>query len=97
MATVQDKQTYWYQCDQIGAPLELTDQQFIRATALAEAHMAWYQVAGGNAKRSAGDILAIIVEAGLIEQEAKWSTTLRDIEAGGIRRKDTEVDHAANG
>jgi YD repeat-containing protein len=27
LATVQDQHTYWYQCDQIGAPLELTDQQ----------------------------------------------------------------------
>jgi RHS repeat-associated protein len=26
LASVQDQQTYWYQCDQIGAPLELTDQ-----------------------------------------------------------------------
>nr|WP_269632142.1 RHS repeat-associated core domain-containing protein [Pelomonas sp. BJYL3] len=27
LATVQEGQTYWYQCDQIGAPLELTDSQ----------------------------------------------------------------------
>jgi len=27
LATVQQGQTYWYQCDQIGAPLELTDAQ----------------------------------------------------------------------
>ena len=26
LATVQDDRTYWYQCDQIGAPLELTDE-----------------------------------------------------------------------
>ncbi len=26
LATVQGGQTYWYQCDQIGAPLELTDE-----------------------------------------------------------------------
>ncbi|MFE8647282.1 RHS repeat domain-containing protein, partial [Sphingomonas sp. NCPPB 2930] len=32
LATVQDGQTYWYQCDQIGAPLELTD---------AEGNIAW--------------------------------------------------------
>ncbi|MFE8647279.1 RHS repeat domain-containing protein [Sphingomonas sp. NCPPB 2930] len=32
LATVQDGRTYWYQCDQIGAPLELTD---------AEGHIAW--------------------------------------------------------
>jgi RHS repeat-associated protein len=25
LATIQDDQTYWYQCDQIGAPQELTD------------------------------------------------------------------------
>jgi RHS repeat-associated protein len=27
LATVQDEKTYWYQCDQIGAPQELTDQE----------------------------------------------------------------------
>ncbi|MFE8646717.1 RHS repeat domain-containing protein, partial [Sphingomonas sp. NCPPB 2930] len=27
LATVQDGRTYWYQCDQIGAPLELTDEE----------------------------------------------------------------------
>jgi RHS repeat-associated protein len=26
LATIQDGRTYWYQCDQIGAPLELTDE-----------------------------------------------------------------------
>ncbi|MET3140221.1 RHS repeat-associated protein [Undibacterium sp. GrIS 1.2] len=26
LATIQDENTYWYQCDQIGAPQELTDQ-----------------------------------------------------------------------
>jgi RHS repeat-associated protein len=32
LATIQDGRTYWYQCDQIGAPLELTDE---------EGHIAW--------------------------------------------------------
>ena len=27
LATIQDNATYWYQCDQIGTPQELTDQQ----------------------------------------------------------------------
>jgi RHS repeat-associated protein len=27
LATVQDEKTYWYQCDQVGAPQELTDQE----------------------------------------------------------------------
>ncbi len=31
LATIQgageEQSTYWYQCDQIGAPLELTDEQ----------------------------------------------------------------------
>jgi RHS repeat-associated protein len=27
LATVQDEKIYWYQCDQIGAPQELTDQE----------------------------------------------------------------------
>jgi RHS repeat-associated protein len=27
LATIQDEQTYWYQCDQIGTPQELTDQE----------------------------------------------------------------------
>jgi RHS repeat-associated protein len=27
LATIQDGRTYWYQCDQIGAPLELTDEE----------------------------------------------------------------------
>jgi RHS repeat-associated protein len=26
LATVQDEKTYWYQCDQVGAPQELTDE-----------------------------------------------------------------------
>jgi RHS repeat-associated protein len=27
LATVQDEKTYWYQCDQVGAPQELTDNE----------------------------------------------------------------------
>jgi RHS repeat-associated protein len=27
LATVQDNKTYWYQCDQVGAPQELTDKE----------------------------------------------------------------------
>jgi RHS repeat-associated protein len=27
LATVQDNKTYWYQCDQVGAPQELTDRE----------------------------------------------------------------------
>jgi RHS repeat-associated protein len=27
LATIQDEKTYWYQCDQVGAPQELTDQE----------------------------------------------------------------------
>jgi RHS repeat-associated protein len=27
LATVQDEKTYWYQCDQVGAPQELTDRE----------------------------------------------------------------------
>jgi RHS repeat-associated protein len=27
LATVQDEKTYWYQCDQVGAPQELTDKE----------------------------------------------------------------------
>ena len=27
LATIQDGRSYWYQCDQIGAPLELTDEE----------------------------------------------------------------------
>jgi RHS repeat-associated protein len=57
LATVQgageEQSTYWYQCDQIGAPLELTDEE--GQVAWAADYMVWGEAVMGSVLRTGSD------------------------------------------